>query len=247
MERLSVQQHGSGSPILWIHGFPLSAEVFGPQMKIEGFRHIVPDLSGFGTSPPPAAEVTMATYARDLIAVLDDLGVRAACVAGLSMGGYIAMQLLRDAPERVTSLILLDTRETPDTPETREGRFKSADEVLRSGTSSVVDSMLPKMTARAELQPEVRRIMESASPAGVAAALRAMANRPDSTETLRNASVPCLIVVGEKDAVTPPADAQRMASLVKNSSVVVVPDASHLANLDQPEKVNDAIRSWLTR
>ncbi len=246
-ETIAFHDDGSGFPIVWIHGFPLSSAVFAPQTRIRGYRHIRPDLRGFGATPPPDEETSMASYARDVLRVLDRLGLVRAVVAGVSMGGYIAMQIVRDAPERVAALLLLDTRETPDSPETRDGRYKSADDVAKNGTANVVESMVPKMVVRESLRDVVRHIMQSASPAGVVAALKAMAVRPDSTETLRTCKQPALVIVGEKDPITTVRDAERMTSLMKSAELAPIANAAHLANFEAPAQVNDLVPAFLAR
>ncbi|HEX3581295.1 MAG TPA: alpha/beta hydrolase, partial [Thermoanaerobaculia bacterium] len=227
MKTIHYHDDGKGFPIVWIHGFPLSSKVFEPQLSIPEFRHIRVDLRGFGKTPPPDGEMSMATYARDVLDVMDDAKIDRAVIAGISMGGYVVMQLLRDAPERVAALLLLDTRETPDTAEGRATRSKQAEEVAKNGIGSVVDAMTPKMAIGADARAAIRRIMEESSPEGVIAALKAMAARPDSAETLRNANVPALIVVGDRDEITPPRDAERMISLVRHAEEAPIAKAAH--------------------
>jgi pimeloyl-ACP methyl ester carboxylesterase len=246
-QAITFHDEGSGFPIVWIHGFPLSSAVFTPQTRIQGYRHIRPDLRGFGATPPPDGEMTMAGYARDVVDVLDRAGVDRAVVAGLSMGGYVAMQMLRDAPARVAALLLLDTHEKPDSEEERAGRYKSAEDVAKNGTINVVEAMLPKMVVREPLRIVVRHIMNSATPAGVIAALKAMAERADSTATLRDANVPALVIVGEHDAITPVADAERMVSLMKAAELAPIANAAHLANFEASAQVNDLIPAFLAR
>lgn len=247
---MTIHYHdeGSGFPIVWIHGFPLSSAMFEPQLGIHGFRHIRVDLPGFGSTPPPASPPSMATYARDVIGVLDACGIRDAVIAGFSMGGYIAMQLLRDVPERFASMMLLDTRETADTAEGREARLRQLEEVRQSGSiQGVVDSMLPKMVLGDAMQPAVRKIMESATPGGVIGALGAMASRPDSTETLKKANVPTLVVVGDRDPITPPTDAERMTAMIARAEMAPIAKAAHMANFERPEQLNPLIAAFLTR
>jgi len=231
-------------PILWIHGFPLSSAIFEPQKRIEGYRHITPDLRGFGSAPAPDGETSMATYARDVLATVDaDRFV----LAGFSMGGYIAMEVMRQVPERIAAVLLLDTRETPDTDEARANRYKQAEDVEKNGIASVVNAMLPKMVVQDDFRDEVRRIMESATPAGVIAALKAMATRPDSTETLRTATMPAFVIVGDRDEITPVRDAERMVSLLPNAEMAPIARAAHMANYEASEQVNNIIAAFLGR
>jgi pimeloyl-ACP methyl ester carboxylesterase len=242
-----VHDEGSGFPIVWIHGFPLSSAIFEPQTSIAGFRHIRPDLPGFGQTPSNGTDASMESYARDVIAMLDEKKIERAVIAGLSMGGYIAMQLLRGAPERVAALLLIDTRETPDSDEARAGRLKSIADVEANGIGSVVESMLPKMTYSESLHPQVRAIMETSSKEGVIAALKAMAARPDSTETLRNADVATLVVVGDRDVITPPSDAERMVSLIPKAEMAPIARAGHLANYEGRVQLNPLVTAFLSR
>lgn len=223
------------SAILWIHGFPLTSRIFEPQRAIKGVEHVMPDL--------PALE-SMDDYARFVVAQLDARGIEQATFAGLSMGGYICFAALRLFPERVSGLILMDTRETADTEEARQGRFDTIAKVERQGVQAVADAMLPKMVVSEALKPAVREIMMSASPEYVVASLRAMANRPDSSSLLPSIAVPTLIIVGAEDTITPPSDAERMACAIPHARLVRIAKAAHLSNYDQPEAVNAAIQSW---
>ena len=233
--------------IVWIHGFPLSSAVFAKQAVIEGFA---PDLAGFGSASPPARDYSMDDYARDVLAAIDRKQIDRAVFAGLSMGGYICMAIARIAPERMRGLILIDTRETADDERGKKGRYDTIARVNQEGVSVVVDSMLPKMLTPAAPQSvlkEARAIMSSSSREGVTAALRAMAERPDSTETLRQLRVPVLIAVGDSDSITPPSDAERMKALLSNVTLATIPGAAHLSNLERPEIFNKAVESFLTR
>jgi pimeloyl-ACP methyl ester carboxylesterase len=244
---IAYHDSGSGFPIVWIHGYPLSSAVFEPQTEIAGFRHIRVDLRGFGATPPPNGSLSMSDYARDVLEVTRHLGIEKAVFAGVSMGGYIVMQILRDAPAEVAAVLLLDTRETADDEAARAKRYESAAEVEKNGTRSVVEAMLPKMVNREESRPAVRRIMESATPRGVIAALHAMATRPDSSATLRETEVPALIVVGDRDPITPPSDAERMKAMMRYAEMAPIAKAFHLANFEQPQQVNPIIAAFLTR
>jgi pimeloyl-ACP methyl ester carboxylesterase len=163
------------------------------------------------------------------------------------LGAYLVSLFLRNGRSRVAALLLLDTRETPDTEEGRAARFKQADEVAKNGIGSVVEAMAPKMAIGPESRAQIRKIMEESSPEGVIAALKAMAARPDSTETLRNAKVPALVVVGDRDEITPPRDAERMVSLLAHAEEAPIAKAAHAANFERPEQLNPLIHAFLFR
>lgn len=228
--------------IIWIHGFPLNAQVFDPQNAIKGAEHEMPNLPGFGDGRQVTIQ-GIGDYAKFIL----DCSPKEAIFAGLSMGGYICFAIARMAPERVRGLILIDTRETADTPEARKGRYETIDKVEKEGIKPVVDSMLPKMVLSESLKPKVRAIMESCSKEGVMTALKAMAERPDSSELLARINAPTLIVVGEKDPITPPADAERMKSAMPNASLLKIPDAAHLSNMERPDLFNSAVEQFLSR
>ena len=227
--------------IVWIHGFPLSSAIFERQRSIEGVRHVMPDLPGFGSTPPPERSMSMDDYARF---VLDQVDAEKAVFAGLSMGGYICFSIARLAPERMSGLILIDTRETPDTDEARKGRFDTMERVRQNGIAVVTQSMLPKMLSP-DAPPSdidrVREIMSSSWQEGVVRALEAMANRPDSSDVLPDIAVPTLVVVGEEDAITPPSDAERMARIIPNAKLVRIPRAAHLSNFEKAAEFNAAV------
>ncbi|HVT43289.1 MAG TPA: alpha/beta hydrolase [Thermoanaerobaculia bacterium] len=248
---LAFRSSGTGRPIVWIHGFPLSSELFSFQFSIRDARHIAPDLRGFGETPAPAGAVSMADHAADVLSLLDRLGIESAVMAGVSMGGYVLFEILRRAPERVEALILCDTRETADSAEAKKGRLDMIEQVRSEGVGPIVDSMLPKMLTEETLQAAdervrlVKRIMEAASPQGVIAALEAMAMRPDSTDVLRGCGIPAAILAGDHDLVTPPADAARMTSLLPNASLHLIQRAAHLANVERHDEVNRVISAFL--
>lgn len=244
---LNVTDLGEGTPVFWVHGFPLSSGIFEDQLAIRRVRHIMPDLPGFGQSRAPIGDITIDDYARVVIDLVDHRGLDRAVFAGLSMGGYVCLAIARLAPERMKGLILIDTRETADDAETRNGRFASIEKVKQEGTAPIVEGMLPKMlTAGAPqaLRDRVREIMSSASAAGVTAALRAMALRHDSSPLLPGIAVPTLVVVGDQDTITPPADAERMAAAIPQARLVRIRGAAHLSNMEQAEEFNRVVAGF---
>jgi 3-oxoadipate enol-lactonase len=252
MSTIHVHDQGSGTTVVWIHGFPLSSSVFELQLSIPGVRHVVPDLPGFGRSAPIPIE-RIEDYGTVVASLLRERGIESAVIAGVSMGGYVALSIVRDTPAVARALILIDSRELPDTDQGRASRFAQIERVDREGTRFLVDEMLPRMLTRETRERQdrrtdlVRQAMESASPEGVRAALRAMARRPDTSQALRDFDGPVLIAVGEHDDLTPPADARRMASIARSSSLVEIPGAAHLSNVEQPEAFNAAVRTFLGR
>ena len=246
-----VLDAGAGWPVLLIHAFPLSAEMWRPQLESvpQGWRYIAPDLRGFGGSPAGPEPPTMDDYAADLESVLDALGVETAAIGGLSMGGYATFALHRRAPERFTSLVLADTRAEADTPEGREGRRDMSALVKDRGVGAVADSMIPKLlgerSRNGDLAPLVRGLIEANSVTGVDHAIHALMTRPDSSGDLPALRLPVLVMVGEEDGLTPKADSERMIRATERSQLVVLPGAGHLSNLEAPEAFSTALANFL--
>lgn len=245
---------GDGPAILFIHGFPLDRWMWHHQVAaLTGYRRIAPDLPGLGQAPPLAGPPTVAAYASALARQLDDLGIGSVVLCGLSMGGYIAFECLRQWPERVIGLALMDTRADADTPEGKEGRDRLIAEVRRRGAVAAADAMMPRLVGSATTasQPgwldELRKRIERTPVEGVVGALEAIKSRPDSLPLLPSIAVPTLVLVGAEDVITPPAVAEEMAAQIRGAELVVVPGAGHLPTLEQPHPVTEALQGLLRR
>lgn len=243
---------GDGPAVLLLHAFPLHAGMWNAQVKAlsTNYKVIVPDMPGFGKSPPASTPVTMDLYAQVALAVLDAAGVQRAAVAGLSMGGYIAFALHARAPERVAALVLADTRATPDTADGKHAREQTARAVEDEGIEILVERQLPNLLshgASAANRRDVERLIVRNPAAGAAAALRGMAQRHDFTAHLPKITCPTLVVVGHDDTLTPPADSQAMASAISGAEFVSVPGAGHLSSIEKPEAFTRAVKDFLDR
>lgn len=248
--QLYYEVHGAGSPILAVHGFPLSGKLWA-EVTSDLARHhrlIVPDLRGLGQSRA-TSEASMQIYVEDLVAVLAEAGItEPVTLLGLSMGGYVLFDFWRRYPDKVARLIFANTRAQADTPTAAEGRYATAAKVLEEGSQVVADSMIGKLFAPSVddgLKAEWYGIMANSSPVGVAAALRAMATRPDSTETLATITVPTLIIVGSEDPITPPADSEAMHRAIPNSMLAVIEDAAHMTPVESPGAFGMAVQQFL--
>jgi 3-oxoadipate enol-lactonase len=240
-------------PLLLIHGFPLDRTLWAGQVRslAEVARVIAPDLRGFGESGMPSGAVSMDTYADDLRGLLDALGIQSAVITGLSMGGYIALAFHRRNPAHVRGLILADTKAGPDSPEGKKGRDDSIVLARAQGSGAIGEKMLPKMLTpktimeREDVATAVRTMMARQPVAGVVAALEAMRDRPDSTQTLREIKAPTLVVTGAEDMLIPASEAEAMSEAIQGARFASIPGAAHLSNLDQPDAFNEAVRSFL--
>ena len=253
---LNVVEKGEGEPLLLVHGFPLDHSMWSPQLDTlaQRFRVIAPDLRGFGGSDVTDGTVTMEQFADDMAKLLEQLNVtQGVTFCGLSMGGYVAWQFAVRYANRLKRLILCDTRAIADSKEAAEGREKSAQKVLAEGAKIVADAMLPKLFYQPDGSPDsepiyirqVRDVMLKTNPRGIAAALRGMAKRPDMTSRLSEIQVPTLVICGEHDAISPPAEMRKIAEGLPQAEYVEIAGAGHMAPLEKPAEVNAAILDFL--
>jgi pimeloyl-ACP methyl ester carboxylesterase len=243
-----------GPTLVLIHAFPLDREMWQPQLAaLTGKARVLAiDLPGFGQSAAGPEPFTIDS-AADLVAdLLDAVGAPdRAVVGGLSMGGYVAMAFARRHADRLSGLILADTRSEPDDDAAKQTREKLIALAREKGGAGVFEQMLPKLLSedtranRPEVVEAVRRIAARQSGEAVANALAALRDRPDATPGLDNVAVPTLILVGEHDAVTPPVLASSMSARVWGSLMVTIPGAGHLSNLENPEAFNAAVVEFL--
>jgi 3-oxoadipate enol-lactonase len=241
---------GRGDPIVFLHAFPLDGSMWDAERAelAKSHRVIVPDLRGFGRSgqaPPPAS---LDEHADDVARMLDSLGVERATVVGLSMGGYIALALARRHPQRLSRLILADTRSQPDSAEGRRARDENMALVDREGVAALVERLLPKLlsaNAPPAVVAQIRALGGRQTAAGLKSALAAMRDRPDATPFLASIAAPTTVIVGELDAISPPAEARAMAAALPAGQLVVIDGAGHLANLESPTAFMTALRRGL--
>ncbi|ATY14375.1 alpha/beta hydrolase [Amycolatopsis sp. AA4] len=241
-------------PLVLLHAFPLDARMWDPVRAplAERFRVITPDQRGLGRSPLPEseAEPDLADAARDVVALLDKLELDQVILGGCSMGGYLAMAVLRQAPERVGGLLLIDTKATADTPEAAQARLDVASRAEAEGVKGwLAEANLPKLladSASTDVQTRVRELIDAQPPSGVAWAARAIRNRPDSVDLLREVDVPALVIVGERDALTPLDAANTMVEALPDATLAVLPDVGHLTPLEDPAGVVEAILGWVS-
>jgi pimeloyl-ACP methyl ester carboxylesterase len=245
---------GAGTPLVLLHAFPLDGRMWAPQVDAlaGSYQVIVPDLRGFGAARDQAVpEAGMDLLADDVARLLDDRGLERVVLGGLSLGGYVALAFMRRHAGRVSGLVLLDTKATSDGDQAREDRLEMADRVLVEGNGFVAEAMLPKLLGqtsrehRPELVERVAALVREQPPEAIAGAQRGMAARPDATDVLAAIGVPTLVVTGEEDAVTGPEVGRDLAAAIPGARFLLVEEAGHLSNLEQPEVVNEALLDFL--
>ncbi|HEX3049382.1 MAG TPA: alpha/beta hydrolase [Aggregatilineaceae bacterium] len=250
--KLNYEERGTGLPVLLIHGFPFDHTIWRAQIDSlsDSYRIIAPDLRGHGQSPVPNDPYLMDIMARDLVELLDTLGIDKAVWVGHSMGGYITMAALRDALDRILSVALVATHPLADPEDRRIQRLASAETAEQTGSSATATSMMaiafaPQVDRKSNMAQNVFDIMAATSPIGIAGALRGMAQRPDSLDTLRNISVPAIVMGGTEDQIVKPDLMQQMAADMPHTRFVTIDGAGHLPMLEKPDEFSQALRRFL--
>jgi pimeloyl-ACP methyl ester carboxylesterase len=244
---LYYREAGEGEIAVFIHGFPLDHSVWLDQLN--GLAHvrqcIAPDLRGFGRSDPIVeGTLTMEVMADDVAALIEALGATEADIVGISMGGYVALALYELRPAMVRTLTLVDTRATADSVEAREGRNALITQLLAEGRTALAGMMLGSLLgpgASEIVRARVRSMIEGTRYETIVAALAGMRDRSDRTELLPHVVVPTLVVVGEQDTLTPPAQVRAMAEAVPGARTAVIRGAGHLTPIEQPDDFNIAL------
>jgi len=241
--------------VLFLHAFPLNKNMFRYQFKAmeeERIPYVAIDYPGFGDAPMPLElDPPFEAYTNYVVWKLRELGVKKVIPVGVSMGGYIAFDLFRRFRDMVEGLVFVATRAEADDEERRRQRYELAERVLREGKEFLIETMLelqtsPKTKADPKKMEELKCIMNEATEEGIAAALRAMAKRPDFTPLLKELDVPTLVVAGKDDEkVTPPSVVKSICDRSNCSLYVEVPDAAHLPPFENPEFFNQTVIPWL--
>ncbi len=244
-----------GLPVLFIHGFPLSHEMWKPQLPVlpDTIHAVTYDVRGHGSSDVGDGQYTIELFVDDLISLLDYLAIEKAVLCGLSMGGYIALRTFERNPKRISGLILCDTKSEPDTNEAKIKRTTSMKTVKTGGVrafsedfvkSGFWEKTFEKNPAAIEY---VKQIIWKTSPLGICGTLLALASRTDTTQVLSSIKVPTCIIVGEHDTLTPPSVAQAMHKIIGGSELHILPNAGHMSNLENTNEFNNKLVDFLKR
>ena len=249
----------SGPPgahaILLLHGFPLSSGVFDvllPELT-STFRVITPDMPGFGQSST-VGPFSMTSIARDCVALMTSLKIGSFAAAGLSMGGYVALEMAASFRDLLSHLILIDTKASADDETARDNRDSFVRVVREKGGRAIVDLMMPKMLAPTSNQlavhpreQELRDIMQQISPLTIEYASCAMRDRRDFTALLASMGLKTQVIVGEHDAIISLAVAKQTADACgeRGARLDIIPDAGHMAPFESPVQVAKVMREFL--
>lgn len=253
--RIDVLSEGSGDPIVLIHGFPFTRDLWDAQAQrlAQRSRVIRPDLRGMGRSSVPDGPYLMETLAGDIAAVLDTLSIDRAAIAGHSLGGYVAMAFCRMYTERVTRLALVCSRLAADTAQAAKDRENLADRAERDDRiDAIADSYIPRQFAssllekRSPIIDRARAIARQNSAAGAAAMLRGMAQRADAYDIAEELDMPVMIVAGAADQIVGLAEAEEMRRAFPHADLRVLGRSGHLPMLEEPEALNDLLLGFMS-
>ena len=242
--QLAYERHGKGTPLVLLHGYPLDHHLWDdvvPLLK-DTFDLIIPDLRGFGESTTVDSPYTMDDLASDIVGLLDHLGIQKTAIAGHSMGGYVALAFARLYPERMSGLGLVSSQVLADPPDRKEGRYKSAAEVAEKGIGGVVETMTTKFTSDPRLQTFARQTMERQQPATFIGALKAMAERTDSTPLLSMIRYPVVLVHGDADVLIPVDRAREVKAAIPGAHLFELSGVGHMPMMEAKEKTAEVLK-----
>lgn len=239
---------GQGTPLMLVHGFPLNHTIWNETAALleDAAQLILPDLPGHGQSPV-VEPVSMDSMADGLAAILDALAIEKVVLAGQSMGGYVCLAFARRHPQRLAGLGLVCTQAAADSPEKRLARLAQAEQTLAEGNLRVAESMSTVLTNRPEMAADLRRLMSTTPAAGMAAAMRAMAERAEMSAFLPQISVPALVIAGLADAIIPVERAREMAASLPDAQLVELEGVGHSPMMEAPQATAEALLGLLKR
>jgi pimeloyl-ACP methyl ester carboxylesterase len=262
--RLAFRDTGAGQPVVFLHPTPLDGEYWRPMIEdLAGVRAIVPDLRGHGGSElgrnlplgsfplvPDAPVLTMAQLAADVLALLDHLSIEEATFAGCSIGGYVLLELWRQAPARINGLAFICSKPQPDAEANLSRRAATIAQARAENSSTIFDGMaqtLIGVTAR-ERRPAIVSELRShmtLTPEALVAVQAGLATRPGSVPTLATIDAPILAIAGGEDPGVTPADMEAFHSAPGGCEFHLLPDAGHFAAYEKPRKVAALLAEWL--
>ncbi len=248
----------SAVPVIFIHGFPFSHKMWNfPGGQVEALtasnRIIAYDLRGHGESEVGTGHYAIELFVDDLFLLMDHLNIPKAVLCGLSMGGYIALRAVERNPDRIIGLVLADTKSEADGNEAKIKRANGMKFVQANGMKYYAQDYVKIVFApqsfegKAESVKMIQSIVERTAPTAIFGTLLALAGRTDTTHNLPNINCPTLILVGEKDTVTPVAAAQILKDKIPGSEMFIIPGAGHVSNMENPSEFNKHLTAFMAK
>ena len=253
---MGYDDSGSGPPVILLHGFPLNRRMWTLQTRPlaeAGFRVIAPDLRGFGETDAPHGPYSMSLFADDVVALMDHLSIDKAVICGMSMGGYVLLNLLERYRERFMAACFITTRVTCDDETVRAGRLALLEKVKEDGIQTLAELFTSTIftggagKSKPDVIRQIRRLLLSANVRGMEGALHAMLDRADDTPLLRGFTLPCLVIGAELDRTVSPDDIRTLAAGLPDGELCMIPGAGHMVNLEKPEDFNGRLLDFLRR
>ncbi len=252
---LPVIERGRGKPVVFLHGYPLSHEIWEPQLETlsAGHRVVLLDLPGYGLAREWPVPDSLAGFAEMVHRTLNRHFPSPIVIVGHSFGGYVALEMFRDNPGQFRGLVLTNTRSEPDGAEAREKRLATAqrleDPSQRLDVEATARGLVSARTweGAGPVLETIRRIVRDVPSRTLIGTLRALAGRPDLTPGLSTIQVPALVIWGEEDGLIPPAQSRAMLPRIRGSSGVGIPEAGHLPSLEAPAMFARAVGDFLDR
>jgi pimeloyl-ACP methyl ester carboxylesterase len=246
---------GKGSAVVLIHGFPLCRGMWKSQVEAisaAGFRLITPDLRGFGESDAPEGAYSMSLFADDIVALLDYLGIEKAVIGGMSMGGYVLLNILERYPERTSAACFIATRSTADDEAVKEVRLALLERTKLFGVPTVAEMFSSRVFSgeaaeKRDLHRNMYRWMSCADIAGVEGTLHALMDRKDYTPFLATFTLPSIVIGGDQDITVPLKDLRALTERLPDCELCIIRDAGHMVNVEQPSAFNDCLLRFLRR
>ena len=240
---LAYMRRGEGKPLMLLHGYPLDHHIWDLVMQLleDKFDLIIPDLCGFGESSTVDTVYTMDDFASDLSGLLDHLGISKVTIAGHSMGGYVALAFANNHPDLVSGLGMVSSQVAADPPDRKEGRYKTASNIAENGIQNVVETMTPKFTPNEEIREIVRQVIARQQPAALIGALKAMAERKDSSALFSSFKIPVVIIHGDADELISIDRAQEMKVAFPSAQFTELEAVGHLPMLEAPQETAKAL------
>jgi pimeloyl-ACP methyl ester carboxylesterase len=245
--QIAYNRTGSGKPLVLVHGYPLDHTTWNevvPLLKND-FDLILPDLRGFGQSEVIESQYKIVDMAADIAGLLDHLGIEQTAIAGHSMGGYIALAFARAYPARTVGLGLVSSQAPADPPERKQGRYDAAAEIAKTGVKPVADSMSAKLSPDGRVQAFVRDLIAAQRTVGLTGALKAMAERDDSTSALSGFQFPVALVHGDADELIPIQRAREIKAAIPNAAFIELPGVGHMPMMEDPQATASTLKKLL--
>lgn len=234
-------------PLILIHGFPLNSLMWSEQVEVlqKTHRVITYDLRGLGKSVGIESLFTMEMLSNDLLQLMDLLEIKKARALGFSMGGYVLLRAHEKAPERFSALILVDTQSAADSDEAKIKRSGTIEAIKEKGLKPFAETFLKGALNHSQSIDKIRPMITGADKLGVIGALLALISRTDTTKSLSQITIPTLIMVGDKDTITPVTTATKMQELIPRAELKIIENAGHISNIDNPSAFNKALTEFL--